>query len=125
LQNRGWDGCLSLATWPAMGKRERVALMGKGVEFEIFVGKLGFCRIVENGKSFNLARKERKIEKRKMEKNWINEDIFLVSKNENIRNTDSRVKVEHAGKYFGKYRNRPRFKYLGTTRNFHQKSIII
>ena len=65
MQNRRWDGSLSLATWPAMGKRERVALMGKGVEFEIFVGKLEFCRIVENGKSFNLARKERKIEKGK------------------------------------------------------------
>ena len=63
--------------------------------------------------------------KGKKGKELINEDIFLVLENENIGNTDSQVQVKNAGKHFGKYRNRPKFKYLGTTRKFYQKSIII
>jgi len=76
----------------------------------------------ENG---SLGRKKRIKEKEKWKRNY-NEKIFLlISKDENIRNTDSRVKVEYAGKHFGKYRNRPKFKYLGTTRNKYQKSRIL
>jgi len=30
LQNGRWDRCLSLATWPAMGERERGVLNGVG-----------------------------------------------------------------------------------------------
>ena len=57
------------------------------MERKRYFGKeFGFWKIRN---SFGLGKKERKIEKRKMEKNWIIEDIFLVSKNENIGNTDS------------------------------------
>ena len=76
------------------------------------------------GKNLWLWRKEGIKGKRKKEKKLEIEDIFLISKNENIRNTDSRVKAEYAGKHFGKYRIRPEIKYLGTTRNKYQKSII-
>ena len=44
--------------------------------------------------------------------NWKREDIFSNSKNENIGNTDSRVEVDHTGKHFRKYRNRPEIEYL-------------
>ena len=69
MQNRGRDGCPS--PWP-LGrpwKRERkMALMRKGVEFEIFVGKFELLEFIEIGKSFGLERKKRKIEKGKKKK---------------------------------------------------------
>ena len=74
-----------------------------------------------------MERKEgkKKERKKKKKRNYKIEDIISNLKSENIGNTGSRVKVEYAGKLFGKYRNRPNFEYLGMTRNFHQKSIII
>ena len=64
-------------------------------------------------------------EKGKRKRNEKREDIFSNLESENIGNTGSRVKVEYAGKHFGKYRNRPKFKYFGSTRKFYQKSRII
>ena len=60
---------------PKKGERKG-AFMRKSVELGIFVGKIGIVGILEIGKSFGLEMKERKIEKRKKEKNLINEDIF-------------------------------------------------
>ena len=64
---------LLLATWPAMGERERDALNEE-------VGG-SWWNLVENGilekwKSCGLWRKERKIRKRKKEKKLKREDIF-------------------------------------------------
>ena len=47
--------------------------------------------------------KGKELEKRK---------YFSNSKHENIGDTDSWVEVDHAGKQFRKYRNRPEIEYL-------------
>ena len=72
-----------------MEERENEGINGRRVWnlFDIlgrYFGRRYFGNLVE-------GKKERKIEKRKKEKNLINEDIFLISKNENIGNTGSWV----------------------------------
>jgi len=57
-----------------------------------------------------LWRKLKEIRKRK--RNEKREDIFSNPENKNIKTTDSRVKVEYAGKHFRNYRNRPEIEYL-------------
>ena len=80
-----------LATWPAMGERERGALMvevgGSCVERKSWnfgnleFWKMEFLWIVEEG---------REIRKRKKEKNSLREDIFSWTQNETVEKTDSR-----------------------------------
>ena len=79
---KGRMGVSPLANGGRPWKREkREALMGKGVEFRIFLERRYFGKLVEGRKE--KKRKRKRICKRK--------DIFLILKNENIENTDSRV----------------------------------
>ena len=65
-----------LATWPAMEEREKEGhLMRKSVES---------WRKLEFGRKSKLVEEGRKKEKKEKGKEFINEDIFLVSKNGNI-----------------------------------------
>ena len=71
--------------------------------------------VVEEGKNKE-NRKGKEIRKEK---------IFSWSPKMKISETQIPGIESWMRKSFGKYRNRPKFKYLGTTRNKYQKSIII
>ena len=76
----------------------------------------------------NLGWKEKEEKKKKKEKGkeiGIREDISLGRENENNESGGFPGSSGGCGNLSGKYRNRPKFKYLGTTRNKYQKSRII
>ena len=68
--------------------------------------------------------KEGRKEKGKRKRKWKREDNLLEEKMKIMKVADSRDSVADAEIFREKYRNRPKFKYLGTTRNNYQKSII-
>jgi len=75
----------------------------------------------------NLGWKEKEEKKKKKEKGkeiGIREDISLGRENENNESGGFPGFGCGCGNLSGKYRNRPKFKYLGTTRNNYQKSRI-
>ena len=86
---------LSLATWPAMGRRVNEGINGEVCGIMEKVGILGKMEFWKIGKSFGLERKKRNKRERKKEKNLINEDIFSWAQNETIKNTESRVRIEN------------------------------
>ena len=81
--------------------------------------------LVEKWRIWWKEKEGKKKERGKRKRNEKREDIFSNLEFENIGNISSRVKVRYAENISEKYRNRPKFKYLGTTRKFYQKSIII
>ena len=123
LQNRRGDGCPS--SWP-LGRpweRERKrALMRKGVEFVWYFGKIFWEKIFWEFGGRKEGKKNREKEKGKEFDKW---RYFLNLQKWKYRKHRFLGLSLRYGKHFGKYRNRPNFKYLGTTRKFHQKSIII
>ena len=113
-----------LATWPAMEEREK----------EIFVGDIlvEVCGSWDFGKDWNFGEwkslwimEEGKKENRKRKRKWKREIILLEEKVKNNESGGCPGLSCRCGNLSGKYRNRPKFKYLGTTRNNYQKSRII
>ena len=125
LQNRRGDGCPS--SWP-LGRpweRERMsALMVEECGTWDICGKIGIVEILEIRKFFGLWKKERKIREKEKGKEFDKWRYFLDLQKWKYRKHRFLGLSLRCGKHYGKYRNRPKSKYLGTTRNFHQKSII-
>ena len=70
-------------------------------------------------------RVEGKKENRRRKRKWKKGTYSLGRENENNESGGLPGSSGGCGNQFGKYRNRPKFKYLGTTRNKYQKSRII
>ena len=92
--------------------------MVEGGEVEIFLGE------VEVGEENGKKRKERRRKKEKGKEIGIREDISLERENENNWSGGFPGFSCGRGNLSEKYRNRPKFKCLGTTRKLYQKSII-
>ena len=75
-------------------------------------------------KVWRKLRVEGKKENRRRKRKWKREIILLEEKMKIKKVADSRDSVTDAEIFREKYRNRPKFKYLGTTRNNYQKSRI-
>jgi len=112
-----------LATWPAMGEREK----------EIFWWRLvGLCGVGFLEKDWNLGKWKslwlwgrKEIKEKEKGKKLEKGRYFIGSESENNGSGGFPGLSRGSGNLSGKYRNRPKFKYLGTTRNKYQKSIIL